>query len=74
MKLAFHKKVYDQTVPQLVITRDSLSVLTKYFRSQTEIILFSLVYKLPNKQYNNTITRVLCWQTCFEASEWTIKL
>ena len=44
--LAFYKEVYYQRVPQFVVTRGSLSVLTKYFRSWTEIILFRVVYRL----------------------------
>ena len=37
--LAFCKEVYCQRVPQFVVTRGSLSVLTKYFRSWTEIFI-----------------------------------
>ena len=45
--LAFYKEVYYQRVPQFVVTRGSLSVITKYFRTWTEIILFRVVYRLP---------------------------
>ena len=59
--LAFCKEVYCQRVPQFVVTRGSLSVLTKYFRSWTEIILFRVVYRLSCGWY--AWRRVYgCWQ------------